>query len=213
MEIVTSSDPAALTRAADALRRKEVIAIPTETVYGLAVLPLDAAVERLIAAKQRSQDKGVQLLVDSVDQAAALAVLPATAEQLARAFWPGGLTLVLDRRADVALPQLLGGGRATLGLRLPDHPLPRSLARMLGPLAASSANVTGRAPATTAQMVVESLAGVVSLVVDDGPVRGGVASTVVDCSGPAATAPVVLREGAIAASSIFAALGQEYTAT
>ena len=213
MNIVTSSDPAALTLAADALRRVEVIAIPTETVYGLAVLPLPAPVERLVAAKHRSPDKGVQLLVDSIEQAAALTVLPAAAEQLARAFWPGGLTLVLDRRRDVDLPQLLGGGRATLGLRLPDHALPRSLARMLGPLAASSANVTGRPPATTAQMVIESLADVVSLVIDDGPVRGGVASTVVDCSGSAATSPVVLREGAIATSSIFAALGQEYTAT
>jgi len=211
MRIVTSSDPAAFMLAADALRRGEVVAIPTETVYGLAVLPLDDPVERLIAAKQRSADKGVQLLVDSVEQAAALAMLPAAAEQLARAFWPGGLTLVLDRRADVDLPQLLGGGRATLGLRLPDHPLPRSLARLLGPLAASSANVTGWPPAMTAQMVIESFADAVSLVVDDGPVREGVASTVVDCSGSAATAPVVLREGAITASSILAALGQDYT--
>jgi tRNA threonylcarbamoyl adenosine modification protein (Sua5/YciO/YrdC/YwlC family) len=213
MRVVASSDRAALTLAADALRRGEVIAIPTETVYGLAVLPIAAPVERLVAAKRRSPDKGVQLLVDSIEQAAALAVLPAAAEQLARVFWPGGLTLILDRRPEIDLPQLLGGGRATLGLRLPDHALPRSLARLLGPLAASSANVTGRPPATTAQMVIESLADVVSLVIDDGPVRGGVASTVVDCSGSAATAPIVLREGAIASSSIFAALGQEYTAT
>lgn len=211
-EIVGASHPDVLTRAADALRRGEVIAIPTETVYGLAVLPLELPVGRLIAAKQRSADKGIQLLVDSVEQAAALAVLPAAAEQLARAFWPGGLTLILDRRPDVDLPTLLGGGRATLGLRLPDHELPRALARLLGPLAASSANVTGRPAATTAQMVIESLADVVGLVVDDGPVRGGVASTVVDCSGSAATAPVVLRDGAITAGSIFAALGQEYTA-
>ena len=167
--------------------------------------------ERLIAAKQRSTDKGIQLLVDSLEQAAALAVLPAAAEQLAQAFWPGGLTLVLDRRPDVDLTPLLGGGRATLGLRLPNHPLPRSLARALGPLAASSANVTDLPPATTAQMVIESLSDVVSLIVDDGPVQGGVASTVVDCSGSAASAPVVLRVGAIPSSSIFAALGQEYT--
>jgi L-threonylcarbamoyladenylate synthase len=213
IEILHASEPAALGRAAAALRRGEVIAIPTETVYGLAVLPLAIPVERLIAAKQRSSDKGVQLLVDSVEQAASLAVLPPAAERLAHTFWPGGLTLVLDRRSDVDLPDLLGGGRATLGLRLPDHAVPRSLARLLGPLAASSANVTGLPPATTAQMVIESLADVVSLVLDDGPVRGGVASTVVDCSGSAATSPVVLREGALAASSIFAALGQEYTAS
>lgn len=211
MEIVLSGEPDALERAAAALRRGEVIAIPTETVYGLAALPLSQSVERLIAAKQRSTEKGIQLLVDSIEQVRAVCVLPLAAQQLADAFWPGGLTIVLDRRADSDLPLLLGGGRATLGVRLPDHPLPRDLARSLGPLAASSANLTGLPPATTAELVIESLSDVVSLVVDGGPVRGGVASTVVDCSGSAAQAPVVLREGAIPRSEIFAALGQEYT--
>ena len=208
MEIVAGTDPAVVELAAAALRRGEVIAIPTETVYGVAALPLPDSVERLIEVKQRSPDKGIQLLVDSIEQAAQMCVLSAAAEQLARTFWPGGLTLVLDRRPDSDLPLLLGGGRPTLGLRLPDHELPRSLARLLGPLAASSANVTGRPPATTAQMVIDSLSDVLSLVVDDGPVRGGVSSTVVDCSGSAASSPVVLREGAIASSAIFAALGQ-----
>lgn len=211
MEIVRSDAPGAIERAADALARGEVICIPTETVYGLAALPRAHSVERLIAAKHRSADKGIQLLVDSISQAAQLCVLSAAAARLAHAFWPGGLTLVLDRLPESDLPLLLGGGRATLGLRLPDHDLPRGLARMLGPLAASSANVTGMPPATKAQMVIDSLSDVVSLVVDDGPVRGGVSSTVVDCSGPAANAPVVLREGAIPTSEIFAALGQEYT--
>jgi tRNA threonylcarbamoyl adenosine modification protein (Sua5/YciO/YrdC/YwlC family) len=211
MEVVRSDQPDALGRAAAALSRGEVIAIPTETVYGLAALPRDAGVERLIAAKQRSTEKGIQLLVDSIAQVRALCVVPPAAEKLAGVFWPGGLTIVLDRRADSDLPLLLGGGRATLGVRLPDHPLPREVARLLGPLAASSANVTGLPPATTAQMVIESLSDVVSLVVDDGPVRGGVPSTVVDCSGSAAQAPVVLREGAIASPEIFAALAQEYT--
>lgn len=211
MEIVRSETHGAIERAAAALARGEVICIPTETVYGLAVLPRAESVERLIAAKQRSSDKGIQLLVDSIAQAAQLCILPSAAAKLAQKFWPGGLTLVLDRLPESELPVLLGGGRATLGLRLPDHDLPRALARMLGPLAASSANVTGLPPATTAEMVIESLSDVVSLVVDDGPVRGGVSSTVVDCSGPAASAPVVLREGAIATSAILAALGQEYT--
>jgi tRNA threonylcarbamoyl adenosine modification protein (Sua5/YciO/YrdC/YwlC family) len=211
MEIVRSDQVDALERAAASLGRGEVIAIPTETVYGLAALPRGDSVERLIAAKQRSNEKGIQLLVDSIDQVRALCALSRAAQLLAQAFWPGGLTIVLDRRADSELPLLLGGGRATLGVRLPDHPLPRHLARVLGPIAASSANVTGRPPATTAEMVIESLSDVVSLVVDDGPVRGGVSSTVVDCSGSAAEAPVVLREGAIASSEILAALGQEYT--
>jgi L-threonylcarbamoyladenylate synthase len=208
MQVLRGGDPAALESAVAALLRGEVIAIPTETVYGLAVLPRHESVERLIAAKQRSTEKGIQLLIDSIDQAAQICVLPPSAQTLARSFWPGGLTLVLDRRSDSDLPLLLGGGRATLGLREPDHPLPREIARTLGPLAASSANVTGHPPATTAQMVLESLSDAVSLVVDDGPVRGGVSSTVVDCSGSAASSPVVLREGAIASSAIFAALAR-----
>ena len=210
-EVVLSTEPDAIERAAEHLGRGEVIALPTETVYGLAALPRGPSVERLIAAKGRSTEKGIQLLVDSIEQVRAVCEVPVAAQRLADAFWPGGLTIVLDRRADSDLPLLLGGGRATLGVRLPDHDVPRALARILGPLAASSANVTGLPPATTAEMVIGSLSDVLSLVVDDGPVRGGVSSTVVDCSGSAAVAPVVLREGAIATSEIFAALGQEYT--
>jgi L-threonylcarbamoyladenylate synthase len=208
MEVLSSSQSDAIQRAADAMRRGEVIAIPTETVYGVAALPTQDSVERLIAAKHRSADKGIQLLIDSIEQARQVCVLSAAAEKLATDFWPGGLTLVLDRRADSDLPMLLGGGRATLGLRLPDHPVPRELARILGPLAASSANVTGLPPATTAEMVISSLSDEISLVIDDGPVRGGVSSSVVDCSGSASEAPVVLREGAISSSEVLAALGR-----
>jgi L-threonylcarbamoyladenylate synthase len=212
MEVLSSADRGAIDRAADALRAGDVIAIPTETVYGVAALPRQQSVERLIAAKQRSLDKGIQLLIDSIEQARRICLLSPAAEMLATKFWPGGLTLVLDRRPDSDLPQLLGGARATLGLRLPDHAIPRELARLLGPLAASSANVTGLPPATTAGMVASSLSDEISLVIDDGPVRGGVSSSVVDCSGPAAAAPVVLREGAVASSAIFAALSPDYTA-
>jgi tRNA threonylcarbamoyl adenosine modification protein (Sua5/YciO/YrdC/YwlC family) len=209
-ELIAATAPDALERAAAALRRGEVIAIPTETVYGLAVLPQQAPLERLLAAKQRSADKGIQLLVDSIDQAAGLATLTPAAEQLARAFWPGGLTLVLERRPDVGLPLLLGGGRPTLGIRLPDHDLPRALARLLGPIAASSANVSGQPPATTAALVLATLGDVLGLVVDGGAVRGGVASTVVDCAANPA-APAILREGAIPVVEIFRALGRDYT--
>jgi L-threonylcarbamoyladenylate synthase len=212
MEVLSSNALDAIERAATGLRAGEVIAIPTETVYGVAALPTDQGVERLIAVKQRSPDKGIQLLIDSIEQAREICILSPAAEKLAAAFWPGGLTLVLDRWPDSDLPLLLGGGRATLGLRLPDHFVPRELARQLGPLAASSANVTGLPPATTAEMVISSLSDVLALVIDDGPVRGAVSSTVVDCSGSATDAPVVLREGAIASSAIFAALSPDYTA-
>jgi L-threonylcarbamoyladenylate synthase len=206
--LLAAGDPEAIVLASAALARGELIAIPTETVYGLAVLPRGAALERLISAKTRSADKGIQLLVDSVEQAKALATLSPAAERLAAAFWPGGLTLVAARRDDAHLPELLGGGRPTLGIRLPDHEIPRTLARRLGPIAASSANVSGRPPATTAQMVIESLGDLLDLVLDDGPVRGGVASTVVDCT---TDPPQVLRQGAVPASEVFAALGRDYT--
>lgn len=196
---------AGLDEAVSTLEAGEVIAIPTETVYGLCALPSQAGVERLIAVKQRSADKGIQLLVDSVDQVSSLAVLSPAAETLARRFWPGGLTLVLDRRSDIALTELLGGGRPTLGFRLPDHDVPQALAKRLGPLAASSANVSGEPDATTAQRVLESLGDQVSLILDDGPARGGTASTVVDCSS-LVPEPRVLREGAIPVDDIAAAL-------
>lgn len=206
-ELISASAGAAISRAADALRRGEVVGIPTETVYGLAVLPQAAPLERLLAIKRRATDKGIQLLVDSVDQAAALAVLTPAAEQLAAAYWPGGLTLVLERRPGVELPLLLGGGRPTLGIRLPDHSVPRRLAALLGPLAASSANISGQPAATNATLVVASHGDELALVLDDGDVRGGVASTVVDCTDP--SSPRVLREGAIAAGAIYRLLGQD----
>lgn len=204
--IIPASAPTAIAQAAEVLRRGEVIAIPTETVYGLAVLPIHEPLQRLLAAKHRSAEKGIQLLIDSIQQAEEMAVLTDSARRLAARFWPGGLTIVLRRREDVPVPDQLGGGRPTLGLRLPDHEVPRSLARLLGPIAASSANISGEPDATTAARVAESFADEVALILDDGPVRGGTPSSVVDCSDPDAPA-VVLREGAISAREIQAALG------
>lgn len=206
-KVISASGPRALKSASNALLRGEIVAIPTETVYGLAVLPDPYPLERLLAAKRRSAEKGIQLLVDSVEQARALAELTPAAERLAAAFWPGGLTLVLRQLDWVFVAELIGGGRPTIGIRLPDHDVPRMLARQLGPLAASSANITGQPDATTAQRVLDTLGDQVSLVLDDGPVRGGVPSTVVDCSDPS-TPPRVLREGAISAEAIAAVLAE-----
>ena len=203
--VLPATDPASLEAAVVAMERGEVIGIPTETVYGVCAVPLHESVERLIAAKQRSAEKGIQLLVDSIDQVRSMAALTPDAERLGAAFWPGGLTIVLARRTDVELTPLLGGGRPTLGLRLPDHDVPRALARRLGPIAASSANVSGQPDATSAQLVEQALGDVLTLILDDGPVRGGTPSTVVDCSDPTQPARI-LREGAITAEDIAAAL-------
>lgn len=202
---IPAGAPTAIAEAADALLRGDLIAIPTETVYGLAVLPQAEPLDRLLAAKQRSAEKGIQLLIDSVEQAEGIAVLTDDARRLAARFWPGGLTLVLRRRSDVPLPDHLGGGRPTLGLRLPDHEVPRAMARLLGPIAASSANISGQPDATTARRVAESFGEEVALILDGGPVRGGTPSSVVDCSDPDVR-PAILREGAISAQDIEAAL-------
>lgn len=204
MRVIASSAPGALELAINVLEDGGLIAIPTETVYGLCVLPTEAGLGRLMVAKQRSTEKGIQLLIDTVEQASAVAVLTPVATLLASRFWPGPLTLVLERRPDVALPALLGGGRPTLGLRLPDHDVPRRLARRLGPLAASSANVSGQPDATTADVVVTTLGDAVDLVLDGGPVRGGVPSSVV---GSLPGRPVeVYRVGAISAERLLADL-------
>lgn len=179
------------------------MAIPTETVYGLAVLPNRSALTALVAAKQRSADKGIALLVDSLDQVRAVARLNPTAERLAARFWPGALTLVLPQKPDKPLSDLLTGGRPTIGVRLPDHPIPRALARRLGPIAVSSANISGQPDATTAEHVMVTLGDVVALVIDDGPVRGGVPSTVVACLEDDELQ--ILRRGAISEESIRAA--------
>jgi L-threonylcarbamoyladenylate synthase len=180
-----------------------IVAIPTETVYGLAVTPTPEGLTHLVEAKRRSADKGIALLVDSIDQARQLATVPAVAERLAQSFWPGALTLVLPQRPDVPLPELLTGGRATIGVRLPDHAVPRELARRLGPIAVSSANISGQPDATTAAQVMVSLADDVALVIDDGPVRGGVPSTVVACTEDGRLE--ILRAGALTEADVRAA--------
>jgi len=206
--IVRATDPTAIDQAVAALERGELVGIPTETVYGIAAMPTAEAVARLIQAKHRSAEKGIQLLVDSLEQAQALAVFYPAARHLAEVFWPGGLTLVVGRRLDMELPDALGGGRNTLGIRLPDHVVPRSLARRLGPIAASSANLSGEPDAAAAEIVERTLGEELALVIDDGPVRGGVPSTVVDCT-LLEVQPRVLREGAISAADITAALAPD----
>lgn len=205
MTRVLPPSPEALAEAIAAIERGEVVAIPTETVYGVACLTTEASLERLLEVKRRSAEKGIQLLVDALDQVESLAIVTPDAAALADRFWPGGLTIVLARHEGSTLSELLGGGRPTLGFRLPDHEVPRAIARALGPFAASSANVSGEPDATTADRVASTLGDELALIIDDGPVRGGVPSTVVDCSDPLA-APRVLREGAISADDIATAL-------
>ena len=181
--------------AVEILRSGGIVALPTDTVYGIAVsLDTPGGIERLFHVKRRPPDKGIALLLESAAQAATIGVMGAAATRLAEACWPGGLTLVVPRRAGVALPDVLTGGAPTIGLRVADHPAPRALAGAVGPLPTTSANVSGRAEASDAAGILEQLGNSIDLILDGGPARGGPASTVVDCS---REQPRVVREGAI----------------
>ena len=192
--------------AIEVLRDGGIVAIPTDTVYGIAVsLDTPGGIERLFHVKRRPPDKGIALLLDEVAQAVAIAVVTPAAWALAEACWPGGLTLVLARRPGVDLPEELTGGVATVGLRVPNHPTPRALARAVGPLPTTSANVSGLPEARDAAAIVQQLGLGVDLVLDGGPAHGGPASTVVDCTD---VGPRILRVGAVAAERVAAVLAE-----
>lgn len=183
-------EPLLAALAADAL-----VLVPTETVYGVAArAESPAALEALRAAKGREADKPLQLLVPSPAAARALAASwPPAAARLAERWWPGPLTLVVP--AADHLPAGRAAADGTVGLRCPDHPLALALLAATGPLAASSANLAGEAPATDCAAAVAALGEFAACALDDGPVRGGVPSTVVRVTDAGVA---VLRAGALA---------------
>lgn len=192
---IAPDGPAGWARAIDTLRAGGIVALPTDTVYGIAVaLDTPAGVERLFHVKRRPPDKGIMLLLENADQASRIGVMTPAATALAEACWPGGLTVVVPQRADVPLPSALTAGTSTIGLRVPDHATPRALAGGVGPLPTTSANVSGMAEARDAAEIQRQLGDVVDLILDGGPAHGGPASTVVDC---ASALPRILRVGAV----------------
>jgi L-threonylcarbamoyladenylate synthase len=194
--IVSAAAPDALDRAVAALDAGSIVGLPTETVYGVAVLPAEGPLATVIAAKERTPEKGIAVLVDDPSQVEDLVVMPVEATRLAQRFWPGALTLVLELRNGVDLPPALTGGTRRLGVRLPDHPVPRAIARVLGPIAVTSANRSGKPEALDAGALREQLGGAIALILDGGPVAGtGTPSTVVAID-PAGGVSV-LRAGAL----------------
>ena len=187
----------AIAAATEALRRGEVVGVPTDTVYGLAVDAAHAeAIKQLFELKERPAERSIAVLVADLDAAATLVELTLSARRLAERFWPGPLTIVAPRRPEA--PEHLGTG-ATIGVRLPDDTIMRAIAAP-GPLAVTSANLHGGPTPATA----DGLAGLfptLGLIVDGGP-RPGASSTVVDMTG---AAPTVLREGPITLDEILTA--------
>ncbi len=199
---LSPSDPAA----AALLLAGELVAFPTETVYGLgADATSNTAVARVFAAKGRPHFNPLICHYPQAEAAFRHVEASALAERLAGAFWPGPLTMVLPRRVTCPVALLAGAGLETLAVRVPAHPVALELLRGVGrPVAAPSANRSGSVSPTTAEHVLDGLAGRIAAVVDGGPCAVGVESTVVDMTG---TAPFLLRPGGIATEAIEAVVG------
>ena len=200
-------DPAGLSRAAELLRAGRLVAFPTETVYGLGARADDGdAVAAIYAAKGRPAFNPLILHVADLAMAEELAVFSPTALDLAQAFWPGALTLVLPLREGAPVASLATAGLPSVALRLPDHPVAARLLRETGlPIAAPSANPSGRISPTTAAHVLTGLGHRIAAVVDGGPCPVGVESTILSLTGPE---PRLLRAGGLPAETLEAALGQ-----
>ncbi len=197
-------DDDGIVAAADALRNGGVVALPTDTVYGIAVALASAGgVERLFHVKRRPPDKGIMLLLADASQAPAIGVMTAAATALGAAFWPGGLTVIVPQRLDVPLPAALTGGAPTIGLRVPDHATPRAIAAAVGPLPTTSANRSGEPEAVDAAEIAARIGDDIDLILDGGRAHGGPASTVVDCTSDLAR---ILRAGAVPPARVSAVL-------
>jgi L-threonylcarbamoyladenylate synthase len=197
-EILSIQNPDAILRAISILNSGGLVAIPTDTVYGLAAMVKDAsAIARIYQAKERNENKAIAVLIGDLSQLDQVADgLNQAARRLAQAFWPGALTLVVARRAD--LPENLSP-LPTIGVRMPDHAFARQLLRQAGPLATTSANLSGGPNPRNAQEVLAQLEGRIELVLNGGDAPGGIPSTVVDCTG---SAIAILRAGAISPEQI-----------
>lgn len=175
------ADPAGVSLAAALLRTGSVVAVPTETVYGLAADATNPeAVARIYAAKGRPAFNPLIAHVSGADMAAEHVEISPLARRLIDAFWPGPLTLVLPRKPESSIAAIVTAGLPTLAVRCPDHPVPKALIQAVGhPLAAPSANASGQISATRAEHVLKTLGGRIPLIIDGGPCKGGIESTIV----------------------------------
>jgi L-threonylcarbamoyladenylate synthase len=191
----------AIRRAAQALARGDIVAFPTETVYGLGANALDArAVAKVFAAKERPRFNPLIVHVPGLAEAEDYALINDLARKLAHAFWPGPLTLVFKRRSICAIADLVSAGLDTIALRAPAHPVAQALlAKAALPIAAPSANRSGRISPTTAEHVEAELGDRPAMILDGGRCPLGIESTVVSVTGPE---PALLRPGAIPREAI-----------
>lgn len=195
-----------LAEAAEILKKGGLVAFPTETVYGLGANGLDEeAAKKIYAAKGRPSDNPLIVHISAPEELESLAAeIPDAAKSLMELYWPGPLTMVFKKKEIV--PCGTTGGLDTVAVRMPSDPIARALIRLAGvPVAAPSANRSGRPSPTTAGHVWQDMAGRIEMIIDGGPVGIGVESTIVDVTGPV---PVILRPGAVTMEMIKDALGQ-----
>ncbi len=201
-QVVAAGSPDVFTSALQILRSGGLVAFPTDTVYGVGSLAFDdKAVRSIYIAKGRAAEKAIPILLgDAADLEKVALTLPDSARRLAERFWPGALTLVVRKRPE--LPEAVSA-TDTVGVRVPDHPVARELLRAAGPMAVTSANMSGQASPWTASEVLQQLAGRIPLIIDGGRTPGGTPSTVLDCT---QEHPMVLRAGPITLEDVRAAL-------
>jgi len=206
ISVIEQSNPQSEKLALEVLRAGGVIAIPTDTVYGIACLVNKRdSIRRLYAIKEREHVKAIPVLIGTIEQTSNIAaIFPPSAYALSQHFWPGALTLVLNKHPDLPFELTV---YPTVGIRMPDHKWLRLLIQVCGPLAATSANISNQPSLSNAQAVLEELDGRIDLLIDGGACAGGIPSTVIDCT----VSPVkVLREGGIRKSSIRKVLNNNY---
>ena len=196
--IVSASASDTIQQALDVLRKGGLVAFPTDTVYGVGAFVFDGkAVESIYIAKDRPIEKAIPVLIaDSDDMEKVGMNIPDVAYKLAQRFWPGPLTCIIPKQP--TLPEAVSA-TDTVGVRVPDHAVARALLRAAGPMAVTSANISGQPSPSTAEEVFPQLGGRIDLIIDGGKTPGGVPSTLVDCTGSELK---VLREGPISLEEI-----------
>lgn len=191
--LLSAEDPTATTAAVQVLQSEGTVVFPTDTVYGLGANAFNpTAIQKLFKIKGRAQNQAIAVLLGNVEQLSLMTEhLSPAAQALAEKHWPGALTLVVSRHPSA--PEILSP-LPTIGVRIPDHPVALALLQQSGPLAVTSANLSGEPNTTTAQQALSQLGTSVDLYLDGGETPGGVPSTVVDLTG---NTPVVLRQGSV----------------
>jgi L-threonylcarbamoyladenylate synthase len=204
-EIISTRHSTALRHAIDILNNGGLVAFPTDTVYGLAApAHKPESIDGLYSAKGRQSGKAISILVsEKADLDRIILKMNKLIERLADAFWPGPLTMIVKKHA--AIPENLSPNQ-TIGIRIPDHPLALDLLQIAGPLAVSSANMSGQDSTTEPEEVLRQLQGRIHLLLDGGKTPGGIPSTVVDCT---SSRPKILRKGPISDSDLLKALLSE----